>query len=82
MGWFYGFKLHVVVNDQGELLAFQVTPANADDRKPVPKLTRNLFGKLIGDKGYLSKALLETLLKQGVKLITSIHKNMKIDFYP
>ena len=82
MGWFYGFKLHLVVNDQGELLAFQVTPANVDDRKPVPKLTRNVFGKLFGDKGYLSKALFETLLEQGLQLITSIRKNMKNRLLP
>ncbi len=82
MGWFFGFKLHVVVNDQGELLAFQVTPANVDDRKPVPKLTRNVFGKLFGDKGYLSKALFETLLEQGLQLITSIRKNMKNRLLP
>lgn len=82
MGWFYGFKLHLVVNDQGELLAFQVTPANVDDRKPVPKLTRDLFGKLFGDKGYISKALFEALFEQGVQLITSIRKNMKNRLMP
>ena len=82
MGWFYGFKLHLVVNDRSELLAFQVTPANVDDRKPVPKLARDLFGKLIGDKGYISKALLEALLEQGVQLITSIRKNMKNRLLP
>ncbi|MCP4288675.1 MAG: IS982 family transposase, partial [Gammaproteobacteria bacterium] len=82
MGWFYGFKLHLVVNDQGELLAFQVTPANVDDRKPVPKLARNVFGKLFGDKGYISKALFEALFEQGVQLITSIRKNMKNRLLP
>ena len=82
MGWFYGFKLHLVVNDQGELLAFQVTPANVDDRKPVPKLARNVFGKLFGDKGYISKALFEALFEQGVQLITSIRKNMKNQLLP
>jgi hypothetical protein len=53
-GWFFGFKLHLVVNDQGELLAFQLTPGNVDDRKSVPQLTERLFGKLFGDKGYLA----------------------------
>src|SRR5881394_694589 len=55
VGWFYGFKLHLVVNDQGELLAFCLTPGNVDDRHPVPKLVTRLFGKLFGDKGYLSQ---------------------------
>jgi len=51
VGWFYGFKLHLVVNDRGELLAFCLTPGNTDDRKPVPRLVRRLFGRLFGDKG-------------------------------
>lgn len=59
MGWFYGFKLHLVWNEKGELLAFYLTKGNVDDRNPkhIKKLTEQLFGKLFGDKGYLSKAL-------------------------
>jgi hypothetical protein len=76
-GWFYGFKLHLVVNDQGELLAFCVTPGNVDDRQPVPTLSKRLVGKLIGDKGYLSQALFERLFcERGVQLITRLRKNM------
>gem|GEM_PF-5886991 len=48
MGWFYGFKLHLVVNDEGELLAFCLTPGNIDDRRPAPGLTKALFGQLFG----------------------------------
>lgn len=62
VGWFYGFKLHLVVNDRGELLTFCLTPGNVDDRAPVPRLARRLFGKLFGDKGYISQALAERLL--------------------
>ena len=50
MGWFYGFKLHLSVNDRGEILACQLTPDNTDDRKPLPGLAKTLFGKLCGDK--------------------------------
>src|SRR5260221_2104520 len=57
MGWFYGFKLHLVVNDCGDLLAWCLTAGNVDDRRPVPKLARKLFGKLFGDKGYVSQKL-------------------------
>ncbi len=53
MGWFFGFKLHIVINDLGELLAIQLTAGNVDDRTPVPQLTQHVFGKLIGDKGYI-----------------------------
>ena len=57
VGWYYGFKLHLIINDQGELLAFQLTPAKTDDRQPVPDLTKHLFGKLFGDKGYISQSI-------------------------
>ena len=77
MGWFYGFKLHLIVNDQGELLAIQLTPGNVDDRKPVPQMTERLWGKLVGDRGYLSQPLFEQLFAQGLQLITPIRKNMQ-----
>ena len=76
MGWFYGFKLHLIVDDRGNLLAFYLTPGNVDDRKPVPHLAKKLWGKLIADKGYISQALFEQLFGQGLQLITPIRKNM------
>ncbi len=82
MGWFFGFKLHLVVNDQGELLAFYLSPGNLDDRKPVPQLAKRLFGKLFGDKGYISQPLFDQLLAQDVQLITGIRKNMKSRLLP
>jgi hypothetical protein len=77
MGWFFGFKLHLVVNDCGALLAFYLTPGNVDDSQPVPRLAQRLFGKLFGDKGYISQPLADQLLEQGVHLITGLRKNMK-----
>ncbi len=77
MGWFYGFKLHLVVNDRGEVLACQLTPGNVDDRKPLPNMAQTLFGKLFGDKGYISQRLFEQLFSQGLELITPLRKNMK-----
>jgi hypothetical protein len=77
MGWFYGFKLHLIVNDCGEIVAFQLTPGNVDDRKPVPVMVKRLVGKLFGDKGYLSQTLRGDLREQGIELITSIRSNMK-----
>ena len=77
VGWFFGFKLHLVVNDQGELLAFCLTPGNVDDRHPVPKLATGLVGKLFGDKGYLSQPLAQQLLvTHGLHLITKLRKKM------
>jgi len=76
MGWFYGFKLHLVVNDQGELVAYCLTPGNVDDRQPVPQLAKSLWGKVVADGGYLSQSLFEQLFAQGLHLITPIRKNM------
>lgn len=83
MGWFYGFKLHLVINECGELLACQITPGNVDDRTPVPALCKRLFGKLIADRGYVSQPLFEQLLHAfGVQLITKLRKNMKNRLLP
>jgi hypothetical protein len=77
-GWFFGFKLHLIFNDRGELLNLILTPGNIDDRKPVPRLVQKLFGKLFADKGYISKKLCEELLRTfNVRLITGIRSNMK-----
>ncbi len=76
--WFFGFKLHLVFNDRGELLTFTRTPGNVNDRKPVPQFAKRLFGKLVGDKGYLSNPLLKQLHTAfGIELITARRKNMK-----
>ena len=83
MGLFYGFKLHLVVNECGELLACQITSGNVDDREPVPTLAKRLFGKLIADRGYISQALFEQLLDTfGLQLITKLRKNMKNHLMP
>jgi hypothetical protein len=77
MGWFYGFKLLLLINDKGELLNFEVTPGNTDDRIPVPELTKGCFGKCSGDKGYISQKLFTKLMQQGLQLITRIRKDRK-----
>ena len=79
LGWFYGFKLHLIINDKGEILDFIITPGNIDNRKPLSdmNLHKRIFGKLFGDKGYISKDLFEQLFIDGVHLITKIKKNMK-----
>ena len=74
--WYFGLKLHLIINDKGELLAVTLTPGNTDDRKPVPAMAKQLTGKLFGDKGYVSQALFETLYQQGLTLIARRRKNM------
>ena len=82
VGWFYGFTLHLVVNDRGELLAFQMTPGHVDDRQPVPRLVKGLTGKLFGDRGYLSQKLFEPLLEQNLQLITKLRKTLRNKLLP
>lgn len=79
-GWFYGFKLHLIVNDKGEILSFLLTPGNVSDLVPVETLSKNIFGKIYGDKGYISDALFKRLYKKGLKLFTTLRSNMKNKF--
>jgi hypothetical protein len=79
IGWFFGFKLHLVINDKGEIIDFLVTQAHIDDREPLAnrKFHDRIFGKLFGDKGYISKDLFDKLFIDNIHLITKIRKNMK-----
>jgi len=82
-GWFFGFKLHLAFNDRGELLGLTLTPGNVDDRQPVPRLVKGLFGKIFADKGYLSQPLFEYLLQTfNLRLITKLRSNMKNRLLP
>ncbi|MDR0684907.1 MAG: IS982 family transposase [Spirochaetaceae bacterium] len=78
-GWFYGFKLHLVINDCGEICSFCLTSGNVDDRNMdvIDCLCRELKGKLFGDRGYICRELFESLYKRGIQLITRLRKNMK-----
>ena len=75
MGWFYG--LHLVINEQGEILDVELTPGNTDDRRPLPKFAEGLHGNLYADRGYISKDLREQLRAQGINLVYKVRKNMK-----
>lgn len=79
MGWFHGFKLHIVINDKGEILSFCITQANVDDREPLKNesFLKAVFGKLYADKGYISQKLQQLLFVDGIHLITGIRNNMK-----
>nr|WP_320109869.1 IS982 family transposase [Wolbachia endosymbiont (group A) of Icerya purchasi] len=76
-GWFFGFKLHMVINENGEIHALTLTKGNVDDRIPVPNLTEKLTGLLFGDKGYIAKELFQKLFDRGLKLVTKVKKGMK-----
>ena len=76
-GWFYGFKLHLICNTQGELCACKFTSGNVSDQTPVLDMTTSMSGKLFGDKGYISSDLANKLQTQGLQLITGLRSNMK-----
>jgi hypothetical protein len=82
MGWFYGFKLHLVINDIGQIHGLKLTEGNVDDRTPVPSMTQHLIGLLFGDKGYIKADLFAELYKRGLKLVTGIKKKMDNKLMP
>ena len=79
MGWFFGFKLHLICNEKGEVLNFIITPGDVDDRKPLEykAFVEFIYGKLVGDKVYIGKNLFQRLFVDGIQLITKLKSNMK-----
>ena len=79
MGWFFGFRLHLICNEKGELLNFMITPGDVDDRKLLEykAFVEFIYGKLVADKGYIGKNLFERLFVDGIQLITKLRNNMK-----
>ena len=82
MGWFYGLKLHFVINHKGQIMALKITPGNTADSTALDAITRHLRGKLCADKGYISRALFNKLWQRGLHLITSIRRNMRNHLMP
>ena len=84
MGWYFGFKLHLICNERGELLNFMLTKANIDDRNTdvFNRLSDNVFGKLFADKGYISQGLFERLFNDGIEIVTGLKCNMKNRLMP
>ncbi len=79
VGWFFGFKLHLIINDKGEILSFYLSQGNTSDNnaKIITRMTKKIFGKVFGDKGYINKALADLLFGDGIQLITAVRRNMK-----
>ena len=77
MGWFFGLKLHVVLNHKGAIVALKITPGNTADSTVLDEITRHLRGKVYADKGYISHEVFTTLWQRGLHLITGIRRNMR-----
>lgn len=85
VGWFFGFKVHFLINHVGEIINFYISSGNVADNDPVvlEQLIMNLFGKLVGDKGYILKPeAFQTLYLKGIHVITKLRKNMKNKLMP
>lgn len=84
MGWYFGFKLHLIVNEIGEVLNFMLTKANVDDRDEnvFNRLSDNVFWKLFADKGYISQGLFDRFFNDGIQLVTGLRCNMKNKLIP
>ena len=70
VNWFFGFKLHIAVNELGQLLNVTLTSGNINDRQPLPDLLSQLFGKIFAVseayrryRGYVSQKLAAQLLE-------------------
>ena len=77
VGWFYGLKLHVVINHKGQIMALRITPGNTADSTVLNEMTQHLTGKLYADKGYIGRELFTKLWQRGLHLITGIRRNMR-----
>ena len=78
-GWFFGFKLHIVIDENGNILNFSFTPGNVSDANAatLKSLLADLFGNIYGDKGYLlNQELFEYFYENGLHMITKIRSNM------
>lgn len=76
-GWFYGLKLHLLINQGGGIIKASFSSGNKDDRAQLKLMIKGLFGKVFGDRGYISQELFRELLEQGIFMVTRVKKNMK-----
>ena len=82
MGWFFGLKLHVVINHKGQVMALKITSGNTADSTVLEDITRHLTGKIYADKGYIGCELFRQLWQRGLHLITGIRRNMRNHLMP
>ena len=82
MGWFFGLKLHFVINHKGQIMALRITPGNSADSTVLDEISQQLSGKLYADKGYISRPLFNKLWQRGLHLITGIRRNMRNHLMP
>lgn len=79
LGWFFGFKLHIIINDKGEIISFVITQGNIDDREPLSmdSFIDKVSGKLYADRGYISQKIRDVLFVDGIHFVYKMRNNMK-----
>ena len=77
MGWFFGCKLHLIMNQSGDVVSTALSNGHTADIKMVEQLVKGLKAKLYADRGYISQNLRQSIKEQGVDLITYHRKNMQ-----
>ncbi|KRK07600.1 transposase, IS4 family [Lactobacillus pasteurii DSM 23907 = CRBIP 24.76] len=78
--YYYGFKVHAIVSDDGYLLDYAVTKASVHDSKETVELMANAHPSsrdLLGDEGYLGRNLASRLKSMGYVLWTPYRRNMQ-----
>lgn len=81
-GWFYGFKVFIIVNQYGQLMKCAVTKASKADNNLewMKTFFAGFKGLMFTDKGFLSSKAFDFLYAKGLKLITGVRANMKNKF--
>lgn len=77
MGWFYGFKLHIVCNQLMQILECTILTATVDDRAALELIWAHIFGLIVADAGYLGKNRADKARAHGKILFTAVKANMK-----
>lgn len=77
MGWFYGFKLHIICNELMQILNLKITTATTDERKALEMMWINVFGTIVADAGYVGKDWQKKAWNLGKHLFTGVRANMK-----
>ncbi|MFA5831579.1 MAG: IS982 family transposase [Candidatus Paceibacterota bacterium] len=77
MGWFYGFRLHIISNELLQILSFKITTATVDERVALEMMWKDIFGMIIADAGYIGKEWKDKAAELGKNLFTGVRANMK-----
>lgn len=77
MGWFYGFRLHIICNELMQILKLKITTGIGDERKILETMWSDIFGMIIADAGYVSKKLEKKALSLGKFFLTGTRANMR-----